>query len=79
MIVRNEEDAVYFAKTIKEPILPIFFISNVTGKNLNLFKKFLQVLPLEKNTNLSKNGFEKSFWRRIQNQSGSSVHLGKPS
>ena len=50
MVVRNEEDAVYLAKTINEPILPIFFISNVTGLNLNLFKKFLNMLPMNKDT-----------------------------
>ncbi len=49
LIVRNESDAVYFAKNIKECILPIFFISNVSGHNLNLLKKFLNILPLEKN------------------------------
>ena len=49
MIVRNKEDAVYFAKSIKEIILPIFFISNVTGENLQLLKNFLHFLPLEKN------------------------------
>ena len=37
IIVWSEEDAVNFAKTIKESILPIFFISNVTGENFNLF------------------------------------------
>lgn len=31
MVVRNEEDAVYIAKNLKEPILPIFFISCVSG------------------------------------------------
>lgn len=49
LIVRNKEDAVYFAKSIKEPILPIFYISNVTGENLQLLKDFLHFLPLEKN------------------------------
>lgn len=30
-VVRNEEDAVYIAKNISEPIMPIFFVSCVNG------------------------------------------------
>ncbi len=59
IIVRNKEDAVYFAKSIKESILPIFFISNVSGENLQLLKNFLHFLPLEKNE-YSQNETEKS-------------------
>ena len=45
-MVRTPEDAVYLAKSIKEPIVPIFFISSVTGHNIKLFKEFLNVLPV---------------------------------
>jgi len=49
LVVRTPEDAVYLAKSIKEPIVPIFLISNVTGHNIKLLKEFLNVLPVSNN------------------------------
>ena len=47
LVVRSEEDAINFAKAIKEPIVPIFLISNVTEKGLKDLRKFLNVLPVQ--------------------------------
>lgn len=53
MVVRTAEDAVYLAKSIKEPIVPIFFISSVTGLNMKLLKEFLNMLPVSNDNKTS--------------------------
>ncbi|CAH1791267.1 unnamed protein product [Owenia fusiformis] len=46
MRVESEDDAIMAASTISsESIAPIFTVSNVTGKHLDLLTKFLNVLP----------------------------------
>ncbi len=50
IIIRNEDDVVVSAKNItSRRIAPIFLISNVTGENLDLVRKFLNLLPANKN------------------------------
>jgi len=51
--VNDERDVVSFSKTLKEGIVPIFKLSNVTGYNMDLFKSFLNLLPV--NNQLSSN------------------------
>ena len=47
--VKNEEDVVLASKNIlNDNFVPIFSISNVSGENLNLLKKFLNLLPQRK-------------------------------
>lgn len=45
MLARQESDAIYFAKNIKEGIVPIFFVSNLRVDSLDLLRRFLSVLP----------------------------------
>lgn len=45
MVVREESDAIYFAKNIKEGIVPIFYVSNLQACSLDNLKKFLNMLP----------------------------------
>ena len=46
MIIDNEDDAVLAAQQFLDPkICPIFTSSCVNGTNINLLKKFLNVLP----------------------------------
>eukprot|EP01001_Neometanema_parovale_P012994 NODE_933_length_1983_cov_100.448925_g885_i0.p1 GENE.NODE_933_length_1983_cov_100.448925_g885_i0~~NODE_933_length_1983_cov_100.448925_g885_i0.p1 ORF type:complete len:605 (-),score=123.95 NODE_933_length_1983_cov_100.448925_g885_i0:97-1911(-) len=48
-IIRKKEDVVIAAKNMKEDRLaPIFHISNVTGENMDLVRKFLNLLPIRK-------------------------------
>jgi GTPase len=44
LIVQNEEDAQFLAKNSNEMIFPIFIVSNVTGKGINLLRKFIDTL-----------------------------------
>jgi len=47
VIVRNEDDVVVAARNfVSERIAPIFCVSNVTGHNLDLLRKFLNLLPI---------------------------------
>jgi len=49
IIIRNEDDIIVSAKNlISKRIAPIFLISNVTGENLDLLRKFLNLLPANK-------------------------------
>jgi len=45
MLARQESDAIYFAKNIKEGIVPIFYVSNLRVASLDLLRRFLSVLP----------------------------------
>jgi GTPase len=46
MIIENEDDAILASQRFVDPrICPVFLISCVTGRNLDLVKKFLNVLP----------------------------------
>jgi GTPase len=46
LIIENDDDAVLAAQQFTDPrVCPIFTISCVEGTNLNLLKKFLNVLP----------------------------------
>ena len=46
IIVRGEEDIVLFSKQIfSNDIVPIFLLSNVTGRGISLLVKFLNLLP----------------------------------
>lgn len=46
IVVRNDDDVVVCARNlVSDRIAPIFCVSNVTGENLNLLKKFLNLLP----------------------------------
>ena len=47
MIVKSQDDVVFFSKNMKEDILPVFVVSCVTGHNLGLLTQFLNVLPVE--------------------------------
>merc|ERR1711976_876271 len=50
--VRNKEDVVICAKHLTDDrIAPIFHVSNVTGENLGLLRKFLNLLPIRKDWN----------------------------
>lgn len=52
LIVETDDDAVLAAQRFVEPrICPVFLISCVTGRNLDLLKKFLNVLPPLTNNN----------------------------
>jgi len=55
--VSNTEEAITAAKNFKtENIVPVFKVSNVTGKNINLVKTFLNVLkPINQVKNDNKN------------------------
>jgi GTPase len=45
--IKNLDDTITCAKNMaSESIVPIFYISNVSGENLDLFKKFLNILPV---------------------------------
>jgi len=49
IIVRNEDDIIVSAKNIvSRRIAPIFLVSNVTGENLDLLRKFFNLLPANK-------------------------------
>lgn len=45
MVVRQESDAIYFAKNFKEGIVPIFYVTNLQASSLDNMKKFLNMLP----------------------------------
>eukprot|EP01118_Nematostelium_gracile_P012088 TRINITY_DN4368_c0_g1_i1.p1 TRINITY_DN4368_c0_g1~~TRINITY_DN4368_c0_g1_i1.p1 ORF type:complete len:657 (-),score=198.58 TRINITY_DN4368_c0_g1_i1:35-2005(-) len=46
IVIRNEDDVVVCARNfVSERIAPIFCVSNVTGANLDLLRKFLNLLP----------------------------------
>lgn len=45
MLVRQESDAIYFAKCIKEGIVPVFYVSNLKANSLDYLIKFLNTLP----------------------------------
>jgi len=46
LLVKREDDVIVSSKEISSArIVPIFCISNVTGKNVDLLKKFLNLLP----------------------------------
>lgn len=46
MVIKNEDDAVLAAQKFLDPkICPVFTSSCVNGTNINLLKKFLNVLP----------------------------------
>ena len=48
LVVRNDNDIVLLSRTInKENAAPIFLLSNVTGKNMDLFINFLNLLPVK--------------------------------
>jgi len=47
IVIRNEDDVVVCARNfVSERIAPIFCVSNVTGINLDLLRKFLNLLPV---------------------------------
>lgn len=50
LVAKTKEDIVMFSRLMKENIIPIFLISNVTGKGLDMFINFLNILPV--NTHL---------------------------
>jgi elongation factor 1-alpha len=46
IIISQEIDVVEASRSIlKDPIIPVFKFSNVSGKGLDLFKMFLHLLP----------------------------------
>jgi len=46
MMIKNEEDLFNCIKSIhNDRVVPIFLLSSVTGKNLDLIRKFLNVIP----------------------------------
>lgn len=45
LVTKNQEDVVMFSRLMKESIIPIFLVSNKSGKGLDLFINFLNVLP----------------------------------
>jgi GTPase len=45
MLVRQESDSIYYAKTIQEGIVPVFYVSNLDPFTLDPVKKFLNMLP----------------------------------
>ena len=45
LVTKTQEDIVMFSRIMNENIIPIFMISNKTGKGLNMFINFLNVLP----------------------------------
>jgi GTPase len=47
LVVQNEEDAEFLAKSAFELIFPIFVVSNVTGKGINLIRKFINTISEE--------------------------------
>jgi len=50
IVVRSEDDVVVAARNfVSERIAPIFCVSNVTGVNLDLLRKFLNLFPMRKN------------------------------
>lgn len=47
--IRNEDDVITCAKTlVSDRICPIFMVSNVTGTNLDLLRKFFNLLPVRR-------------------------------
>ena len=49
IVIRNDDDVIISAKNIVTGrIAPIFQVSNVTGEDLDLLKKFLNLLPVNK-------------------------------
>lgn len=49
MVVRQEADAINFAKNIKEGIVPVFYLSNLRVASLDPLRRFLSVLPYPEN------------------------------
>jgi len=48
-MVRKEEEVIICAKNLKDDrIAPIFHVSNVTGENLDLIRRFLNLLPVRR-------------------------------
>ena len=48
--IKNEDDMIIAAKNLKDGTVgPIFSVSNVTGHNINLLRKFLNILPIRSN------------------------------
>jgi elongation factor 1-alpha len=45
LVAKNQEDIVLFSRSMIENIIPIFLVSNKTGKGLDLLINFLNVLP----------------------------------
>lgn len=57
LVTKTQEDIVMFSRIMNENIIPIFMISNKTGKGLNMFINFLNVLPSKCNVDdLNKQG-----------------------
>lgn len=47
IVIKNVEDIVLVSRNlIKENPIPIFLVSNLSGLNLDLFKSFLNLLPV---------------------------------
>ena len=47
IVVRNDENVVLLSKQIQEEdICPVFLVSNTSGKGLELFLSFLNLLPI---------------------------------
>lgn len=47
IVIKTIEDIVLVSRTLlKENPIPIFLVSNLTGQNLDLFKGFLNLLPV---------------------------------
>jgi GTPase len=58
LILRSEEDAVNFSKQIfSNLVVPIFLISNVTGQNIPLIVKFMNLLP-SNNEHINNSGMD---------------------
>ncbi|MGC9780685.1 MAG: elongation factor 1-alpha [Candidatus Heimdallarchaeota archaeon] len=50
IIARNDDDVIVSAKNlVSGRIAPIFLVSNVTGENLDLLRKFLNLIPAYRN------------------------------
>jgi elongation factor 1-alpha len=45
LVAKSQEDIVMFSRLMRESIIPIFLVSNKSGKGLDLFINFLNVLP----------------------------------
>lgn len=48
ILMKNQEDVVLISRVFsQEAPVPIFLLSSVNGNNMNLFKNFLNLLPLK--------------------------------
>ena len=52
IMIRNMEDVVFLSKNIKEAVTSVFLVSSVNGKNLDLVRNFLNLLPVSHEVHL---------------------------